>query len=724
MRILHVIDSLASAGGAENRFVEEIIRFDGSVEQSVVTLFERDDLLPRLRDAGIPVRCLGMRASSAGRTFPLAGLRLARIVRRERPDVIHTALFHADAAGQIAAILTRTPVVSSLVSSADVELRDKRPGGARRRAAVLDGIADRLAKLSRARYRSVSRSAAQTFLERSGLSPERVQVIPRGVDLKSTAGANRAAFGIPADAALIVNVARQDPRKGLVELIEAFAVVLARVPNAHLATAGRDGPETPAVREAVARLGLEDAVTLLGFRPDVAQLLAAADVFGFSSFSEGMPGAVLEAMAAGVPVVAFDIDPVREVSDDGRLVRLVPTGDVNALAEALVDALTAAAVAPDPDGAAARWVRQHYDAAEVARRVQAYLVEIGSGSQAPSSPSRAVETSPSGPVELGRGTLVISIDLEMEWGYIHHGEFGQRYEERDERSAIARTLEVFDRHEISATWATVGHLFLDGCTAAGAGAGAKHPEIDRPPYPWMTDDWFSADPCTTAAAAPTWYAPDVVEMIRACPTHQELASHSFAHMIAGDPARTAESFAADLRACQATAQASELVLHSFVYPRNSIGHIDELGPAGFRCFRGTSPDPFAGLSPTTARVLKVADRIRPLRRSAAYPRRVGDVWNIPQSFLFNPADRSHLRAWVLQAKRRLHQASRESSVFHLWFHPQNISQDPEVALAALETLLREARHLIDSGRLRNLTMVELASELDALHDSVGVRAHA
>jgi hypothetical protein len=110
----------------------------------------------------------------------------------------------------------------------------------------------------------------------------------------------------------------------------------------------------------------------------------------------------------------------------------------------------------------------------------------------------------------------------------------------------------------------------------------------------------------------------------------------------------------------------------------------------------------------------LVDRARPSWRSAAYPQRVDDVWNIPQTFLFNPADRSRLGPWLFQAKRRMHQAARHNSVMHLWFHPQNISQDPDLTLAALDTLLGEASRLIESGRLRNLTMAQLAAELDAL----------
>src|SRR5690242_7041824 len=96
VRVLHVIDSLAPGGGAESRFVEELLRFSSSEGHLVVHLFERDQLADPLRAAGIPVQGLGMRASSGGRTFPIAALRLVRIIRSHRPDVVHTSLYHAD----------------------------------------------------------------------------------------------------------------------------------------------------------------------------------------------------------------------------------------------------------------------------------------------------------------------------------------------------------------------------------------------------------------------------------------------------------------------------------------------------------------------------------------------------------------------------------------------------------------------------------------------------
>jgi glycosyltransferase involved in cell wall biosynthesis len=375
-RVLHVIDSLAPGGGAENRFVEELLGFSDRSGQRVVFLFERDQLAAPLRDAGIPVQGLGLRAARGGRTFPWAAVKLVRIIRAHRPEVVHTSLFHANVAGQLAAWVSGVPVVSSFVQSGDPELRAQLTGGlqGRRRAGVIRAVAAWVARRSGARYRAITSYAGESNATAMRLDPARVRVIPRGVALeRAGAAADRGRFGLPEGVPLIVNVARQEPQKGHVRLVEAFALVRDQVPGAHLAIVGTEGAATPAIREAIGRLGLDRAVTLVGWRPDVPVLLASADAFAFSSTVEGLGSVVLEALLAGLPVVAVDIPPVRAITDDGRLATLVPADDVAAFATALLAAL---AVGRQPESAGARWVREEYDGARVGPRVEAYLAEV------------------------------------------------------------------------------------------------------------------------------------------------------------------------------------------------------------------------------------------------------------------------------------------------------------------------------------------------------------
>jgi glycosyltransferase involved in cell wall biosynthesis len=172
-----------------------------------------------------------------------------------------------------------------------------------------------------------------------------IHVVPRGRDRSQLGEATderrtrvRRHLGIAPDVPLVLNVARQQVQKGLPLLIRAFSLMAERVPRAVLLQAGRTGATTDEASALVARAGLEDRVRMLGRRPDVPDLLAAADLFVSSSLWEGQGGAVLEALAMGLPVVAFDDEAVAE-SLGGTGV-LVPRGDVDGLADAIHQALT------------------------------------------------------------------------------------------------------------------------------------------------------------------------------------------------------------------------------------------------------------------------------------------------------------------------------------------------------------------------------------------------
>jgi glycosyltransferase involved in cell wall biosynthesis len=374
VEVTHVVDSLAASGGAENRLVDEVVALAAlgrGIDQTVVRLYERDDLDGRLAVAGIPVVPLGFAARHAGRTWPLAARRLRDVLREQRPDVVHTSLFSGNLVGQLAARPLGLPVVSTFNRTGDLALqRALQPGVAGWRGRAMQRVARAAAGRGDVRFRAVGAYARDTNCALLGVPPDRAIVVPRGIALADLPGPGRRAdFGLPADGPLVVNVARLVPEKAQHLLVEAFAAARAEVPGAHLAIAGAPGGNEGAVRAAVARHGLDGAVTLLGFRPDVRGLVAAADAFVFSSLSEGSPGAVLEALALGAPVVAFTIPPVEELTDGGRHARLVPAGSVPDLADALVAALREPAADRAARVAAARAWAGTFDLPAVAARL-------------------------------------------------------------------------------------------------------------------------------------------------------------------------------------------------------------------------------------------------------------------------------------------------------------------------------------------------------------------
>jgi hypothetical protein len=308
------------------------------------------------------------------------------------------------------------------------------------------------------------------------------------------------------------------------------------------------------------------------------------------------------------------------------------------------------------------------------------------------------------PATLERGVFVVSIDTELAWGEAHRPDAGERNFD-SERAVISGLLGLFARYEISATWAVVGHLLLDRCDAVD---GRPHPEVVRPSYSWLSGDWFDVDPCSTLDTAPMYYGSDIVESIRACPVPQEIGCHSFSHLIAGDPECGAAAFGSDLAACQSLAADHGLTMRSFVFPRNSIGYVDQLAAHGFVCYRGSPGAP-------GGRWHRLADRLRPLTSSAVKPsRHPTGVWNVPQTYLYAPAERASrlpITVWTRRPRARLRLAAEQAGIFHLWFHPHNIAANPQRALGGLEILFGEAARLRDTGRLEVLTMGGLADRL-------------
>lgn len=340
MRVLYVIDSL-SPSGAELSLVAMVPGLVArNVSVDVVHIRERDGLRPRLEDAGGRAISLGDPSSRRA-----AIVRLRRLIRSVRPDLVHTTLFDADVIGRTAARLSGVPAVSSLVNVhygpeqlADPGLRPTRV----RAAQTVDAITAR----SCVRFHSITEHVANVMAPRLRIRRDLIDVIPRGRDpgmlgerTPRRRADSRTALGVDADCSLILAVARHEHQKGLDVLLEAIPAVIATVPDARVVIAGREGLATPALRRLVTRLDLGRRVRFLGLRTDVPELLCAADVAVMPSRWEGLGGALLEAMALEAPIVASDIAPIREVVTNEESATLVPPEDPVSLSHALIAAL-------------------------------------------------------------------------------------------------------------------------------------------------------------------------------------------------------------------------------------------------------------------------------------------------------------------------------------------------------------------------------------------------
>lgn len=254
-------------------------------------------------------------------------LRFRKLLVREAPALVHLhSRRGADTLGWAAARLAGVPVVLSR------RVDNPEPGW--------------VARVKYARYDrvvAISEEIRRVLLS-EGVAPDQVVTVRSAVDpsvLPHHCG-DRAAFrremGLPEDARVAGMAAQFIPRKGHDVLLEAVPVVLERVPRARFLLFGR-GPREEEIRGAVAAAGLEDAVRIVGFRTDLPALLPCLDLLVHPAFKEGLGVALLEAGAAGLPIVASRAGGIPETLVDGETGILVPPGDAAALAEALADLL-------------------------------------------------------------------------------------------------------------------------------------------------------------------------------------------------------------------------------------------------------------------------------------------------------------------------------------------------------------------------------------------------
>jgi sugar transferase (PEP-CTERM/EpsH1 system associated) len=325
LTIVHVVLSM-DIGGLES-IVLDLVRESSRVGQRVaVACIERTGALAAQVEAlGAPVACVhkrpGLRLETIGR--------LVSVLRELRPAVVHThqigALFYAGPAARRA----RVPVV--------VHTEHGKHYGERRRTRWVGRLAARHA----ARFLCVSEDIAAAAEFHRIVPRSKIHVVPNGIDMdrfrdRIDSGQVRQSLGISSDAPLIGTVGRLSEIKRQDILIRAFQLVLRRVPDAHLLIVG-DGPAMGELRELVASLHIGARVHFVGYQPRPEAYLHAMDVFALSSRSEGMPLAVLEAWAGGVPVVATRVGGLPELIDDASTGVLVDFGDNDALAGALCD---------------------------------------------------------------------------------------------------------------------------------------------------------------------------------------------------------------------------------------------------------------------------------------------------------------------------------------------------------------------------------------------------
>jgi glycosyltransferase involved in cell wall biosynthesis len=333
VRVIHVAKA-SGISGSERHLLDLLpgLRARG-YDVSFTLLHEGEpgarELARSLEHAGIAVDAVRLRAG----LDPLAAARLVRLFRRTRPAIVHTHLVHADFHGLPAAALARVPVRVSTKHGFN-------PFRSRRAFALGDRTVARLAHV----HIAISAGLARYLAETEGFAEASFDVVHYGID---AGGEPVLHDGAPGRFAC---VGRLIPIKGHATLLEALAVARRTRSDLELVLAG-SGPLEAELRARVERLGLADAVRFAGHVAPVAPVVEAAAAVVVPSLGEGFGMVALEAMERGRAVVATTVGGLPEIVVDGETGLLVPPGDVEALAEALL------AVAHDPGRARAMGAR-------------------------------------------------------------------------------------------------------------------------------------------------------------------------------------------------------------------------------------------------------------------------------------------------------------------------------------------------------------------------------
>ncbi len=293
---------------------------------------------------------------------------LWRILRQERPRMVHTHTSKAGAVGRVAAWLARIPIV---IHTPHGHLFYGYYGPA---ISWVIRLFERLLALITDRIVTLTDRGAQEHVQYRIAAPDKFVTIPSGITLsvfrsvRIDPAVKRKELGLPEEGPTVGTVGRLVPIKGHEWLLKAAPRVLAEFPHATFVFLG-EGPLLGQLQQLAAELGITSHVMFLGARQDVPECLAIFDLFAFPSINEGMGRALIEAMAVGLPVVASRVGGIPDVVADGETGLLVPARDEAALADALLKLLRDPARRQACGQAARRSLDERFDVKAMVRAI-------------------------------------------------------------------------------------------------------------------------------------------------------------------------------------------------------------------------------------------------------------------------------------------------------------------------------------------------------------------
>jgi len=289
---------------------------------------------------------------------------------------------------------------------------------------------------------------------------------------------------------------------------------------------------------------------------------------------------------------------------------------------------------------------------------------------------------------LDRGVVTISLDFEMAWAWQYAKDQAENFIARGlrEREQVPHIVSLFNEFQIPATWAIVGHLFLEKCSRGTN--GSAHPEMPRvhrfETSHWIFPggDWYQHDPCTDVRRDPAWYAPDLIGQILSCGVGHEIASHSFSHVGFGSYCSD-EVARAEIAACLEAMAVFGVRPATWIFPGHEEGNFTALRGSGIRIVR-MFPRAFVNITLPMRR----DDGIWMVHASSGIDR--GKGWNFDQRL-----------TWL---KKLVDTAAETRLAAHIWLHP---SLHPDQIAGVLTPFIRYCAEKRERSLIDILTMEQL-----------------
>ena len=303
--------------------------------------------------------------------------------------------------------------------------------------------------------------------------------------------------------------------------------------------------------------------------------------------------------------------------------------------------------------------------------------------------------------EINMPIFIISLDTELIWGNLlslsSESVSLMKNDIKKVRDCVDILLKLFEKHNLPATWAVVGHLFLDHCERED---GIPHKDMPR-----LKEDWYSSDPCTDIQRDPLYYGKDIVERILSNRIEHEIGYHSFSHVIFSECSR--EVAEAEIKEGIKLAKEFGITLKSFVFPWNKIGHVDVLKENGFKIYRGENLGRY-DLNQSFL-IRKFNGGINKIIAPPTEPKWMNGIWEIPGSMFF--CDPQIKLSVLPRAKIGLYRAIRAKKVFHIYLHPHDLLRYPSLK-DDLDKFLAVVAKKRDEGKIEVMTMGEFGAVLN------------